>query len=828
MRSVPTPSDARSLRAARDALVADGTLRGESFGRALASLVDAALTHALHDAGANDGVVVCALGSYGRRELCPQSDVDVLLVDDGARAGALADALWYPLWDAGFVLGHAARTPSEAVAFADEDLDGMTAMLDLRVVAGDARVGHDLLARVRELARRRRTRVVSQLAAAAAARVARPGPVAEMLEPNLKDGAGGLRDLQSLDWAGWARGEPGGLATLVDRGYLRPGDPDVIARARALLLDARVALHRCTGRAHDVLALQDQDAVADATGFRDADELVRALAGRAREVAWIAADAWERLQATERGPIGRLARRDRRVAPGVVVRDGRVVVESDATVDPALVLRVAAAAAERHAPIDRATLERLRSAPAPRWTGDERRSLIALLRAGRDAIPVLEALDQVGLVARLFPEWEHVRSLPQRNAYHRYTVDRHLLEAVAQCAAMLDDDGYDGHVAAECDPEVLLLGALLHDVAKGRDGDHSVVGASVAREVGARLGLDGPSTDTLAWLVANHLALAETATRRDLSDDTTIERVARLAGTPERLALLYLLTVGDSRATGPAAWSASKAALVRELYVKAQAALVGSATSATEHRDDARDALASRIGVQEATRLIDGFPEPYANAFALDDLVYHASLLDRDGTVVEWGDAADGHVRCTVVARDRPGLLATAATALALDGLDVRDALAFTHRDGRALDVFTVVDRFGRLDDASRRATVAARVARALDDGADRRDALTEHVRRYARARPGDDGRVYVEIDVESTAASVIVEVHAPDRVGLLAQLAGALDRADLDVRLAKVETMADRVVDVFYVRNRDGTKPTDATRLAEVGAAIRAELGLV
>lgn len=812
------------MRAARDALVADGTLRGVAFGRALASLLDDVLARALHDADPGPGVAVCALGSYGRHELCPRSDVDVLLLHDGSRVGALADALWYPLWDAGFVLGHATRTRAEALDFADRELDGLTAMLDMRLVAGDARAAGDLSARVRDLARRRRSRVVAQLSAASSARQSRPGPIAEMLEPNLKDGAGGLRDVQSLAWAGWARGEPGGLTTLVERGYLRPSDPDTLARACALLLDARVALHRSTGRATDVLALEDQDGVARDVGFADADDLVRSLAARAGEVTWIAADAWDRLQATERGPLGRIGRGDRRVSPGVVVRDRRVVVDGDAVVDASLVLRAALAAAERRLPIDRPSLERLAVAPPPVWDDDQRGAFLALLRAGRDALPVLDALDHAGVLAHLLPEWEHVRSLPQRNAYHRFTVDRHLLETVAECSALLAEDGFDGEVARECDRDVLLLGALLHDVAKGRDGDHSRIGARVASEVGARLGLDRTSVETLAWLVTNHLALAETATRRDLSDDATIARVARLAGTPARLGLLYVLTIGDSRATGPAAWSASKAALVRELYVKTRAALEGSTAVEDEQRSERRVALTARVGTARAEQLLDAFPDAYAGAFDVNDLVRHMSLLDGAATAVEWDDEDEDHVRCTVVARDRPGLLAAAASVLALHGLDVRQALAFTHRDGHALDVFTVVDRFHRLDDAPGRARVGQRVADALDTGADVSAALADHARRYAPGRAAD-AHVHVDVDVDTSLESTIVEVHAPDRPGLLAQLARALERADLDVRIAKVETMADRVVDVFYVRNRDGTKPTDGARLDALRTALQAEL---
>src|SRR5205085_1457813 len=283
---------------------------------------------------------------------------------------------------------------------------------------------------------------------------------------------------------------------LVEQGYLRAGDPGRLAEANARLLDVRVALHRVTGSRSDALTLQEQDAVAAQTGAEDADALVRELAGAARAIAWLVTDVFTRLESTERGPSGRVSRRDRDLGGGVVVRDGRVAFSADATVDATLVLRAAAAAAGLGAAFERASLERSQ---------------------------------EIG---------------------------------VAECAALLDDDGFDGAVARRAHADLLLLAALLHDLGKGMDGDHSVVGAETAVKLARRIGVDEPGVATLDWLVRHHLALADTATRRDLSEEATITRFGRLVGTSDRLDLLYALTVGDSRATGPAAWGPTKAALV--------------------------------------------------------------------------------------------------------------------------------------------------------------------------------------------------------------------------------------------------------------------------
>jgi [protein-PII] uridylyltransferase len=713
----------------------------------------------------------------------------VILVHDGRDdIAAVTDRLWYPLWDAGFVLGHATRTKKEAVALADRDLDALTALLDARLVAGDDNLFADLVARIRDLAQRRRGRLVRDLRSAVESRREKFGLVSEMLEPNLKDGGGGLRDLQSLAWAGWTVGEPGGLDALVARGYLRPGDPERLAAARARLLDVRVALHRVTGSRSDALTLQEQDAVAGETGAADADALVRALAGDARSVAWITSDVYDRLQAAERGPGGRVARRDRVVGDGVLLRDGRVGFPADATVDGKLALRAAAAAGETGAPFDRASLERCAAIERVAWDDDARAAFIALLRAGRRAVPVFEALDQAGVLSRLVPEWERVRSLPQRNAYHRYTVDRHLLEAVAECAALLDAEGYDGDVARRARVDVLLLAALLHDIGKGMDGDHSVVGAEAAVGLARRIGLDEPGIATLDWLVRNHLVLAQTATRRDLSEETTITRFGRLVGTADRLDLLYALTVADSRATGPAAWSRAKAALVRELFSKTDSLLelgvVGAGLDA--HREETLDR--------------------------------HKELLAGGVVAVSWRDRDDGTLECAVAAPDRTGLLARVAGVLALFGFDIRDAGGYI-ADGMALEVFDGADRFGRLGDEEGRDAAATTLRAALKGEISVEEQLRARMRRYPMPKAAGD--VAVVIDEDASPSATVVEVHAPDHVGLLAQVAATFADLDVDVRTAKVSTLGDRVVDVFYVRDAAGDKIADRLRLDQLKATL-------
>jgi [protein-PII] uridylyltransferase len=460
----------------------------------------------------------------------------------------------------------------------------------------------------------------------------------------------------------------------------------------------------------------------------------------------------------------------------------------------------------------------------PVWDVWERAAFLRLLRAGDRAITVFEALDHEGALTRLLPEWEHVRSLPQRNAYHRFTVDRHSLEAVAECARLLDAADadpleFDGVVARACRrPDLLLLAALLHDMGKGYSGEHSSIGAEMATDVARRIGLDSEGREVLVWLVRDHLLLADTAMRRDLSDEAVADGVAAAcAGDGERLRLLYLLTIGDSRATGPAAWGATKAALLRDLFVKAAAAIERGAVAALAQ--DRADALAARIGAEDAAAFLATLPSSYALMFDDETMVRHRALLaDREHSVDCHVDG-DGRIVATVAAADRRGLLATLAGALTCCGLTVLEANLFGTSDGMALDVFHASDPYERVErhGAER---VELTIAGALSGDIDVADGVEARARDYRRLdRP--TGKVVVDVDRDASDSATVFEVHADDDVGLLYRLAATFVAFDLDVTVAKVQTLGDRVVDVFYVRDAEGNKVTDEAVLEKVRRAL-------
>ncbi|WP_254664818.1 [protein-PII] uridylyltransferase, partial [Streptomyces prasinopilosus] len=550
-----------------------GTARsGPPRRAALARLTDDWLA-ALFTAGTGHprGTSLIAVGGYGRGELSPRSDLDLLLLHDGsdpAAVAALADRLWYPVWDLGIALDHSVRTPAEARRTAGEDLKVQLGLLDARHLAGDLGLTAALRTTVLADWRNQAPRRLPELRELCAERAERQGELRYLLEPDLKEARGGLRDATAL--------------RAVAASWLADAPREGLADARRRLLDVRDALHLTTGRATDRLALQEQDQVAAGLGLLDADALLRQVYEAARAIAYAGDVTWREVgrvlrsravrprlraligggkQNAERSPL----------AEGVVEQDGEAVLARAARPerDPVLPLRAAAAAAQAGLPLSLHAVRRLaataRPLPVP-WPAEAREQLVTLLGAGRPTVDVWEALEAEGLITRLLPDWERVRCRPQRNAVHVWTVDRHLIETAVRAS------GFTRRVHR---PDLLLVAALLHDIGKGWPGDHSVAGETIVRDTAARIGFDRADAGVLATLVRHHLLLVETATRRDLDDPATVRAVADTVGTQSTLELLHALTEADALATGPAAWSSWRASLVTDLVKRVSAVLSG-------------------------------------------------------------------------------------------------------------------------------------------------------------------------------------------------------------------------------------------------------------
>ncbi len=524
---------------------ADRARRSAETDRWLASLL-----------GAEPGVALVAVGGYGRRELLPGSDLDVLLLHDG-RAGiaAMADRIWYPIWDSGTRLDHAVRTTAEARRVARTDLKVVLGLLYARHVAGDPDLTNALRLRALEDWRASAGTRLAELQALHVERTQRSGELAFLLEPDLKEARGGLRDVHAIQ--------------AIAAAWVAPGPGPRVRAAYESIMDARHALHEITGRPTDRLVLQEQDEVARVLGLLDADALMRHLAGAGRAVAYSVDQAFRQAQRSRGGRRRSKAQR-RPLADGLVEQDGEVVLAraADPATDPALPLRAAAAAAQAALALAPRTLARLAECPplpVP-WPPEARDALVALLGAGPAAVPVWEALDQEGLVASLLPDWDRVRNRPQRNPLHTYTVDRHLVETAVRAAVLTRD------VAR---PDLLLLSALLHDIGKGWPGDHRVTGEVVARDVARRVGLGPSDAELVAGAVRHHLLLPQTATRRDLDDPVTVAQVAAVVGGRPLLELLHALAIADGQATGPAAWNDWKEGLVGDLVRRVESRLAG-------------------------------------------------------------------------------------------------------------------------------------------------------------------------------------------------------------------------------------------------------------
>ena len=688
------------------------------------------------------------MGALGRGDPSPGSDLDLVLVHDGSRdVSALADRLWYPIWDSGVGLDHSVRTVAEASSVARDDLKAALGLLDARPVAGDGSLAQQLISATRAAWRAGASKRLPELKAFVEQRAHEFGEVAFLLEPDLKLARGGLRDVHALHAVA--------IAQVADV----PGEP--VRAAYDLLLDVRGELHRRTGRAGrrvvDRLLMQEQDAVAEALGCADADDLMAKVSGAARAVAFASDTTWRRVVPTpaqsRRRLIGRrgpAAPERRPLADDVVEQAGEVVLARDATPaqDAGLVLRVAEAAARSGLPIAPVTLARLGECPPlpEPWPASALDAFVGVLASGHSAVPVFEALDQAGLLTRLLPEWETVRSKPQRNSYHRFTVDRHLVEAAAEAAAL---------TRRVSRPDLLLLGALLHDIGKGLVGDHTVTGMKVVAELAPRLGVPPADADVLVAMVEHHLLLPDVATRRDLEDPRTASDVAAAVGSLEVLELLHALTEADSAATGPAAWSAWKGQLIAELVARAGALLAGAPPPAPAALSPEQEGLV-----------------------AVGELALHA-----DGEQV------------TVVAPDRPGLLSLAAGVLALHRLDVRAASSFA-RGQTAVSVFRVSPRFGSLPDWS---LVRDDLRHAVEGNLPLAERLVAREAAYAgRGSPAAPATVRLVDDASETAT--IVEVRAPDELGVLHRITAVLEAHGLDVRSAHISTLGADVVDAFYV----------------------------
>lgn len=793
-----------------------------------------------------DGIAFVALGGYGRRELAPASDLDLMLLYRGWPADEVASLnreVMYPLWDSRRELGDRVREPKDVLRSFDR-IDEVCALIDARYLAGDHGLFADLEASVRRRLERSRASFFRDLVRSSAERHNRYGHAGHLLEPNIRDSAGGLRDIHTLLWASKVMPGGDGLEGLVASGELSALDAGLVAAARSFLLRVRIGLHLHTGRHQDQLYLAEQDELAKRLGFDGgqgagpADRIMQELYMHARQAEAVIAAFWDRV--THRPRRRFRSSSSEPAGDGCVLVDGRieVIAVTGARDDPAGWLRVFGVAMRRGAPVGRASLNRLHEelegAGRLTWSPEAREAFFDILQSGAVGVRVLEAMDLAGLLEALLPEWGPIRAFPQRDLYHRFTVDRHLLTAVSELAASRSSDEHDLRDAWSRidDQHALFLGALLHDIGKGRGGDHSELGGDLAAEAARRIGLTEARVADVEFLVREHLTLVSLATRRDLNDPRTIDECASAIGDRRRLAMLFLLTRADSLATGPEAWSSFRASLVRELYSRTMQRLEGSpdAPAPTSLR---LAELADALGVdrEEAERLIGPMPEAWLVGLDPEaarrqiDLVREAMKPGEVRTAAHRLDEADELV---VVANDRPGLFAVVTGVLALRGIDVHDADIYTRSDGVAIEVFRVRGAHGSVPD-DRWQQIHRDIGGALEGRLDLDEALGRKSAQARKRRLGTRQRsaLQVVVDNEASRTHTVVEVHTEDRLGLLRVISKALADAGCDLSFAKIATYGVEVVDVFYVHDLKGERITDPQDVARIEDALQRALQL-
>jgi [protein-PII] uridylyltransferase len=772
---------AGSSRPAKDlASAAEQLLRGGARQLDSAALRDALLD--LHEfwlstkateigITATSGFAIVATGGLGRGEFLPYSDLDLTLVHDNMPRDVVtqvAELLWYPLWDANIPIDHSVRTVPEALQVAGEDISAGLAMIDARHIAGDS----DLSALLVGGARRQwRTGIASrfdELVEHTQARWRRSGEIAHRAEPDLKNGRGGLRDVQLLNALAIAQLADGYPSRALSSPMGTLGD------AHLSLLNVRTELHRVSRKGREMLLAQFADEIGAALHIGDRFDLARVLSDAARTISYYV-DAGLRTagNALPRRGFAALRRPVRRpLDEGVIEFGGEVILARDARPerDPGLILRVAAASATTGLPMAASTLSRL-AAAAPElrtpWPRQALKDLLVMLATGPTTVATVEALDRTGLWGRLFPEWGAVRDLPPRDVVHIWTVDRHLVETISRASA------FTTRVSR---PDLLLLGALCHDIGKGRGGDHSVIGADLATQIGTRLGLWPSDVDVLSKMVRYHLLLPDTATRRDLQDPKTIAAVVdALGGDSTLLELLHVLAEADSLATGPGVWGDWKASLIGDL-------------------------------VRRCRLVMAGEPLPHPDPVE----PHHLSLASDGGVHVELVPADGAHVfQVTMIGPDRRGLLSKAAGVLALNSLRVHSASVNSH-DGVAINTFVVSPHFGAPPPPE---LLRQQFVLALGGDLDVMGSLERRDRDAAATNSSRAGEIPAAVPISHVPApprvlwfaggspsEFVVQVRSLDRPGLLARLTAVIERDGLDIGWAKVTTLGSSVMDAFGV----------------------------
>ncbi len=799
-------------------------------------------------------MALVAVGGYGRAELAPHSDIDLLFLlpyKQNAYTEQVIEYILYLLWDLGFKVGQAIRSVNECMRRGKSDLTIRTAMLETRLVAGEAELFETLRTRFRaEIAEGTGPAFVEAKLAERDQRHKRTGDSRYVLEPNVKEGKGGLRDLHTLFWIAKYIYGVEEIPAMVELGVISEREARRFAKAQNYLTTVRAYLHYLTDREEDRLTFDLQERVAGLMGYTDhagaraVERFMKHYFLYAKEVGDLtrifcaALEDQHKRRPRLRFPTFGLGRR---VVDGFVIEKGRVRVEHEDLFrkDPVALLRLFTVAHGQQVDIHPETFRLItRSLPliddGLRRDADANKLFLDLLTAERNSETMLRHMNEAGVFGRFVPDFGRVVAQMQHDMYHVYTVDEHTIRALGILHRI--EEGELAEVMPVASEVIKKLGSrralyvalLIHDVAKGRGGDHSVTGAEIALRLGPRLGLSGEETETVAWLVRHHLLMSNTAFRRDIDDPKTMTDFVAVVQSPERLRLLLCLTVADIRAVGPNVWNGWKAALLRELYFAAEDVMSGQLTARgrTERAEAAKEHLRARLADwsdEEFDQFASRPPAPYWLAFDGDTLHRHAKLIAAardDGALLVIDLSVDRFraiTEVTIYTIDDWGLFSRIAGAMALSGANIVDAKIFTMSDGMALDSFWIQDINGE-------AYGEPRALRRLEDTLERVISTQRRLPKRlsiktnlpARTRVFRD-QPRVMIDNSASATNTLIEVNGRDRPGFLYDITTAVTELNLQISSAKIATFGTSAVDVFYVKDLFGLKVTHEGRIETI-----------
>ncbi len=805
-------------------------------------------------------IAIVATGGYGRGMLAPGSDVDLLFVrpfKETAWGESVIEFILHMLWDLGLKVGHATRSLTECIRLSRQDITIRTALLEARYLWADRELYDELRRKFwSDVAAKSGQEFVQSKLAERDQRHLHQGESRYLVEPNIKEGKGGLRDLQTLYWIGKYLYRVEDAADLVEHGVFTREEYKTFQHAEAFLWNVRVHLHYLVGRAEERLSFDSQPELAERLGFkgesqrRAVEAFMRAYFLVAKDVGDLTRIFCAALEMQNRKPKPSLARllpsflKPRTGAEDFYVDNGRLNANPGIFKrDPVNLIRIFHLADEKGTDIHPDALRTITRSlalitPELRESREANRLFLETLSSRRNPERALRWMNEAGVLGRFMPEFDHAIGLMQFNMYHHYTVDEHLLRAVGNVAAIERGERAEEHPLATelikriAAREVLYVALLLHDIAKGLGGNHSLVGAEIAtNSVCPRLGLSPADTDTVAWLVKNHLLMSDVAQRRDISDPKTVRDFVAEVQTPDKLRLLLVLTVCDIRAVGPGVWNGWKGQLLRELYHEAETVMSGADAipARTARVAAAKATLAGRIAnLPEVARerALTRHYDAYWLAFDAHEHEWHArftAAADARGELLALISESNDFRSVTEVViytPDHPGLFSKLAGAIAISGGSIVDAKAFTTTDGFALDVFSVQDSDGGpFGDAARVERLRQTIVKTLSGEIRPRSV-------FANRPPKKRSRAFVvearaNFDNEASNKATVLEVEGLDRPGLLYDVTQAIFESGLSISSAIIATYGERASDVFYVRDGYGHKVTHPERLKAIHARL-------